>query len=301
MKISVITTFFNGNAFMPRYQQMMIANEEKLIEANQKSGSDYSMEVIIVNDSPKERVALHALYSMKKNWMVINNKENLGIHGSRIVGLNAASGDMVVFLDQDDELTDDALLTFLQMASHNENKIIVSNCNFQTKNETNLLYRTDYQKDRVGDLEVYLCVGTQIVSPGQCAVPKVLIPDVWREHPLKHNGADDYFLWLLLLGMGIGFCYVDMPLYTHVYTGENISNATEHTDTSVFEFIPYLKESKLLEKDEVDMLERMIHYKADFRKSGVVGKCVLSLKNLDIFVNNLIFKKRTKTPYGFNR
>lgn len=301
MKISVITTFYNGNSYMASYQKMMIANEEKLQQANQKSGSDYSMEVIIVNDSPKERVALHAIYASKKNWFVYNNESNLGIHGSRVKGLSYATGDYIVFLDQDDHLEDDALLTFLQMASHNEHKVIVSNCNFQTKNGTNLLYRTDYQKNRVGDYEVYLCVGTQIVSPGQCAVPRVLIPDVWKENILKHNGADDYFLWLLLLGMGIGFVYVDMPLYTHVYTGENISGATEQTDASVYEFIPYLRKCGFMEQDEVDLLERMMHYKADFRKGNLVTKCLLSLKNLDIFVNNLVFKKKSKTPYGFNR
>ena len=301
MKISVITTFYNGNAYMADYQKMMIANEEKLKEANAKSGSDYSMEVIIINDSPKERVALHAIYASKKNWFVYNNETNLGIHGSRVRGLSCATGDYIVFLDQDDRLSDDALLTFLQMASHNENKVIVSNCNFQTKTGTNLLYRTDYQKERVGSYDVYLCVGTQIVSPGQCAVPRVLIPDAWKNNILKSNGADDYFLWLLLLGMGIGFSYVDMPLYTHVYTGENISNATEQTDASIYEFLPYLRSSGLVGDDEVDLLERMIRYKAAFRKGNLFKKGILSIQNLDIFINNLIFKKKSKTPYGFNR
>lgn len=301
MKISVITTFYNGNAYMADYQKMMIANEEKLKEANAKSGSEYSMEVIIINDSPKERVALHAIYASKKNWFVYNNETNLGIHGSRVKGLSYASGDYIVFLDQDDQLSNDALLTFLQMATHNANKVIVSNCNFQTQNGTNLLYRTDYQKQRVGDYDVYLCVGTQIVSPGQCAIPKALIPDVWKENILHHNGADDYFLWILLLGMGIGFCYVDMPLYTHVYTGENISNATEQTDVSTYEFLPYLRSCGFVGSEEVDLLERMIRYKAAFRKGNLLKKGILSLQNLDIFVNNLIFKKKSKTPYGFNR
>lgn len=301
MKISVITTFYDGNKYMPEYQKMMIANEEKLVEANQKSGSDYSMEVIIVNDSPNVHVTLQALNASKKNWIVLNNEKNLGIHGSRVEGLKVATGDYIVFLDQDDRLSDDALLTFLQMASHSELKVIVSNCNFETKNGSNLLYRTDYQKKRVGQYDVYLCIGTQIVSPGQCAIPRVVIPDLWKEHILTHNGADDYFLWLLLLSIGIGFQYVDMPLYTHVYTGENISNETEKTDASVFEFIPYLRQSGFMQKDEADLLERMMHYKADFRKGNIVTKIVLSLKNFDIFVNNLIFKKRTKTPYGFNR
>ncbi|MCR4674034.1 MAG: glycosyltransferase family 2 protein [Lachnospiraceae bacterium] len=301
MKISVITTFYDGNKYMPAYQEMMVANEQKITEANQKSGSDYSMEVIIINDSPKIHVTLQALNASKKNWIVHSNERNLGIHGSRVEGLKIATGDYIVFLDQDDVLREDALLTFLQMASANEMKVIVSNCNFETKSGVNLLYRTDYQKQRVGSFDVYLCVGTQIVSPGQCAIPRIIIPDVWKENILKHNGADDYFLWLLLLGMGIGFSYVDMPLYTHVYTGENISETTAQTDRSVYEFIPYLRSSGFLQKEDVDLLERMMHYKAEFRKGNLVKKGILSLKNIDIFINNFIFKKKSKTPYGFNR
>ena len=128
-----------------------------------------------------------------------------------------------------------------------------------------------------------------------------MIPDVWKENIIKKNGADDYFLWLLLLAMGIGFYYVDIPLYTHVYTGENISGATEATDASFFEFLPYFASCGFVDEEDVKLVERMMRYKADFRKGSLVKKCFLSLKNMDIFVNNLIFKKKSKTPYGYNR
>ncbi len=302
MKISIIITFFHGNQFMPRLQDMMIANEEKLQEANKKNGSSFEMEVIYVNDSPGEHVALQALHAAtKKNWLVINNEKNLGIHGSRVEGLKVATGDYVVFLDQDDFLKEETALTFLQVGSNNPGKVLVSNCLFELSDKTNLLYRTDYQKQRVGSLDVYLTVGTQIVSPGQCAIPRKDIPEFWCTHVLKTNGADDYFLWLLLLGKGEEFYYVDLPLYTHAYTGENISGATTQTDASIYEFLPLLRESGFLGEEEVCTLERMIRYKADFRVSNLVKKGILSLKNLDLFVNNLIFKKKSETPYGFNR
>ena len=302
MKISIIITFFHGNQFMPRLQQMMIANENKLLEANQNTGSSYEMEVIFVNDSPGEHVAMQALYATsKKNWKVINNGQNLGIHGSRVEGLKAATGDYVIFLDQDDLLKDETVLTYLQVAANHPGEILVSNCLFELKDKTNLLYRTDYQKERVGSLNVYLTVGTQIVSPGQCAIPKDVIPEFWCSHILKINGADDYFLWLLLLGNGEKFTYVDLPLYTHAYTGENLSGATTQTDASIYEFLPLLRESGSLDEEEVATLERMIRYKAEFRVSNIAKKAILSLGNLDLFVNNLIFKKKSETPYGFNR
>ena len=163
------------------------------------------------------------------------------------------------------------------------------------------MYRTAYQKERVGDLQVYLCVGTQIVSPGQCVIRADAIPHEWKENLLSANGADDYFLWLLLLGKEMEFGYIDKPLYTHKYTGENISASTEKTDASVLEFLPLLQKSGAFEVEEISLLRRMITYKAAFRKGGAVTKILLSIKNFDIFFDNLIFKKRTKTPYGFNR
>ena len=302
MKISMIVTLFHGNRYIERLQQMMIANEEKLIESNQKNHSEFEMEVIFVNDSPDERVALSALYAAtKKNWLLINNEVNLGIHGARVEGLKRADGDYVLFLDQDDYLQDETALVFLTEAGRHPGRVLVSNCLFELKDRTNLLYRTDYQKERVGSLEVYLTVGTQIVSPGQCAIPKELIPKYWCDHLLKTNGADDYYLWLLMLGNGEKFYYVDKPLYTHAYTGENLSGATAQTDASIYEFLPLLRESGSLDEEEVATLERMIRYKAQFRVSNIAKKAILSLRNLDLFINNLIFKKKSETPYGFNR
>ena len=83
MKISVITPFYDGNAYMPHYQQMMIANEEQLLLYDRENGSDFSMEVILVNDSPGIVVAISALYKQKQNWRVVTNASNMGIHASR--------------------------------------------------------------------------------------------------------------------------------------------------------------------------------------------------------------------------
>ncbi|MCR4797872.1 MAG: glycosyltransferase [Lachnospiraceae bacterium] len=301
MKISVITPFFDGNAYLGKYLEMMLANEKKLSESNASCGTDYAMEVILVNDSPGVGVGIPALYRQKDNWHVIENERNMGIHASRVKGLQKATGEYVMFLDQDDYITDEAMLTFLQTAVAEGSDVIVSNAYFETPSVTNLLYRTDYQKERVGDLSTYLCVGTQIVSPGQCALRVDAIPAEWTQNTISQNGADDYFLWLLLLGRQRTFFYVDLPLYTHHYTGENLSGSTEQTDASVLEFLEPLRRSKALDKGEVDLLERMIRYKATFRKSGLFGKIFSSFVNMDLFFDNLLFKKRTKTPYGFNR
>ena len=301
MKISFITPFYDGNAYMGAYQEMMAKNEEKLKASNSVDGTDYHMEVIIVNDSPGIAVRMDGIYSGRENWHIIQNRKNMGIHASRVRGLEFASGDVVVFLDQDDKLRAGAAFEFIKAAEKHPYYVIVANGEFETKNERHTLYRTEAHKKLIGDLETYIKVGTQIISPGQCAIPRSVIPDFWRQHLLDKNGADDYFLWLLLLGQGIGFFYLDRNLYVHSFTGGNISADTEVTDESSYEFINMMQDADFLSHDEMEKLSRMLTYKADFRKSSLSGKLLLTLKNLDIFFTNLLYKLRTKTPYGYNR
>jgi hypothetical protein len=94
---------------------------------------------------------------------------------------------------------------------------------------------------------------------------------------------------------------VDEPLYTHTYTGRNLSEDTRTTDASIYEFLDYFREGQALGRADRQLLKRMISYKADFREANWGRKGILSLKNPDLFLANLIFKLRSGTPYGFNR
>ncbi len=301
MKITFITPFYEGNAYMKNYQEMMHKNEEKLKASNAVDGTDYHMEVILVNDSPGTAIRLDGIYSGRSNWRIITNKKNMGIHGSRVEGLKKATGDIIVFLDQDDLIKPEAAFEFLHAAKKNPYHVVVANGIFETRNAKHKLYRTDAHKKMIGKLDSYSKRVTQIISPGQCAIPRGVIPEFWCENLLRKNGADDYFLWLLLLGQGIAFDYLDRELYTHTYTGDNISADTEVTDESSYEFIDMMKSGSFLSEDELKKLIRMLTYKAEFRKSGLFGKLGLTFKNFDLFLANLIYKIRTKTPYGFNR
>ena len=301
MRISFITPFYEGNSYMPAYQAMMGKNEEKLKSSNSVDGTDLSMEVILVNDSPKTAIRLDGIYAGRENWHIVTNKTNSGIHASRVNGLSHATGDVVCFLDQDDKIKPEAAFEFLLCAGRHPYKVIVANGDFEIKGGKNRIYRTDAHKEMIGELPAYLKVGTQIISPGQCAIPRSVIPEFWCSHIMGKNGADDYFLWLLLLGQGIGFHYLDRNLYTHSFTGGNLSADTTVTDESTYEFIDLMEQGSFLSSDEIRTLKRMISYKADFRASGPVKKLGLTVKNIDLFSANLLYKMRTKTPYGFNR
>lgn len=69
---------------------------------------------------------------------------------------------------------------------------------------------------------------------------------LWAEKILKNNGADDYFLWLLMFITEKTFTYNNELLYKHVTTGVNTSNNFEQMTKSVLEVIDYLWKNKMI-------------------------------------------------------
>ena len=295
MKISVITPYYDGDKYMQDYVNCMEKNKEFL------AVSGHELEVILVNDSPWK--TLKAPENGGQYFKVLTNSTNLGIHYSRVSGLKAATGDYVMFLDQDDVLADDGLLRLLEAGLKNDEDIIIGNANLQQSDGSNLLwYRTPEHINLIWDLKTYLNVGIQIISPGQCLIKREAIPDFWKTRLVRVNGADDYYLWLLMMAEGKKHVFCGgAPVYNHKYTGENISADTTATDDSVYDFLELLSECKYFKQEDAFRLHEMITYKAQFRQSNLFGKLTCTIANLDIFFANVRFKKITKTEYGFNR
>lgn len=296
MKVSVITAFYKGNAYMADYKRMIRANQCHLEKGDE-------LEVLIINDSPEEHVVLPE-DGGDCNIFIYDQKQNGGIHAARVRGLSLCTGDYVIFLDQDDRLREDAVATFIATMKKYQtkaDKVLVSNAVMEQKDGEVFWYRTAYHKKLVGDYKTYLRVGNQIVSPGQCLIPKASIPSFWTTHICKKNGSDDYFLWILLLAQKTPFSFVDEPLYVHHYTAQNLSADAKKMDASSYEFITYLETERAIGEKDIALLRRTIRYKDAFRSGGIAKKLVLTLQNLDIFIPNFIFKMRSKTPYGFNR
>ena len=294
MRITVITPFYEGDKYMDAFVDSMLANESEL------SRKGHSLEVIIVNDSPWKK--LEAPESESNFLKVISNDENRGIHYSRVAGLKQATGDYIMFLDQDDVLASDALIKMLEAAISKSSSVLVCNAYLEQSDGSKLLwYRNAYHKSLIGDFTTYLRIGIQIISPGQCLIKKDIMPEFWQNHLVQKNGADDYYLWLLLLAKNTRFDYLDEALYVHKYTKSNLSKDTNITDASVYDFLDLLSECDYFKQEDIFTLHEMITYKNQFRASSIVGKVTCSLANLGLFLDNLKFKKKTGTGYGFNR
>ncbi len=310
MKISVITPFYRGNDYL----KDLGAN---LSMAVSFLDSEDALEWILVNDSPDtpvDETKITSLASERFSIRVLDNEINSGIHASRIRGLSASEGDWILFLDQDDAIAPEALMQWAYAVRKNGGAsdtlrkssgtpdAVVCNARLMQKDGSALLwFRTEEHKQLLNDFDTWISVGTQIISPGQVLIRKDAIPAAWTARVLQVNGSDDYYLWLLMLAEERHFAYLDAPLYTHRYTGSNLSEDTRRTDDSAYEFLQLLQENPAFPPKACRRLSEMIAYKAAFRAGGIGTKLWETAKHPGLFLANLRYKKVTKTGYGFNR
>lgn len=232
MKVDVIVPLYRGKKYIDSIIRM--------VENNSNNVKDTEVELIFVNDCPEEVISNDDIGSTLVRVHIIHNENNLGIHASRINGLLYADGDYIVFLDQDDRISD----TFIKsQLSHMMNAdVVVSNGFEQHEDYSKCLYKCSFMQWTVKCMWFYTKYGNRIISPGQCLIRRTSIPEKWIESPLVNNGSDDYMLWLLMLSRKRRFAINREYQYIHVYTSCNLSLDKEKMSKSVLEMVDYVKD-----------------------------------------------------------
>lgn len=276
MDISIITPVYKGNTYLNNYMKKV----SKACELKS------NVEVILVNDSPEIEIEFDK--SLIKNFeiRIINNKKNMGIHEARIVGLKNALGKYILFLDQDDEILENTLITQYKKITEEDGDMVLGNGFFEDKNGNHAIYKNNFSQNFASKKTPNILVRDFIVSPGQCLIKKRSISKYWIENKLSCNGTDDYLLWLLMFNENIKFVNNYEKIYIHKYTGENLSLNKEKMYSSQLNMLELLKENSNYSKKDFKLLSRTIKYKHDYKKSFIKE----TLKNLDIFIYNLFYK-----------
>ena len=136
--ISVITPFYRGNKYL---QQLFLVIQKNYMHLK-KEFPEANIELIIVNDSPYDIVEIPKI-KIDFSFKIIDHEINSGIQQARVTGLKACSGDYVLFLDQDDVLVDDALLSQVRVLIAHNAEMVICNAYMEKKDGTSyLLYRT---------------------------------------------------------------------------------------------------------------------------------------------------------------
>ena len=272
--ISIIVTLYHG--------QKYVVDIIDQVKENVKNLSGLCIELILYNDDPSEYISYdYENDSLNLLISIINSHTNLGIHGARVNGLKASSGDIVMFLDQDDIISPNYLLS--QLDSLGDGDVVVCKCIHNNK----IHYTDSYRLSEVVTADFMMNRWNSIVTPGQVIMRRRAIPDIWVERILTINGSDDYYLWLLFCGLGIEFKHNDTVLFEHTMSGENTSLDTNKMMDSEDEMISILLDCDIFDDNQKHALKnlrrslRRIHVKEleDYREAfycyslftGVIG------------------------------
>jgi hypothetical protein len=290
--ISVITPFYRGNKYMHSLADILESNAERI---------SATIQWLIINDSPDCPVDMTNItrnaYPLLETE-VIRLPENGGIHHARIEGLKRASGDFVLFIDQDDQISPDFLRIMSRLMTED---VDIAVCNAWLEQEDSSMFPAFLKKadlDDVRNLAIYIRVRNPIRSPGQCLIRRSSIPEAWLLHPMKKNGSDDLLLWILMLCRKAVFAVTPDCLYTHKYTGSNLSDSSAQIKTSSMEVVDVLQSTGALTSRQLKDLKLSVEWAA-LRSAG--QRPLFSLKFSRIIFTRISCKFRHLVSPRINR
>lgn len=290
MDISVIVPFYKGNQYMERIFCIM--------RKNAQSAPELELELLIINDSPDCPVVYDEAWVHGFTLRILPNPQNVGIHGSRINGIRAAKGKFVQLLDQDDLLTDGALLS--QYRAIGECDVSVANGYDESDTNRGLIYKSVAHQNMVAQERYYCTIGNLIVSPGHCLIRKDAFPELWMNRPIRRNGSDDLLLWMLMMAAGCTWKVNPECLYTHVNTGANVSADFMKMRDSSYEVLEILKENGLISEKRERQFVRRFEMREMYEGKGGTDKLKAMLRYPDLAADLMVMKLRglvgRKTP-----
>ncbi len=233
--------------------------------------------------------------------LFINNECNCGIHSSRVNGIKHATGDYILFLDQDDAISKDALIKLSGAVTDRDNPadMVIGNGvrRWTTDNSAGRSYRYKSLYKRKLALWaakkewIYIYGTDMIFSPGQCLVKKSAIPQYWMDNILKTNGCDDCYLWLLMLDNGCSIKTINSVIYCHVESENNYSNSYNAMNKSFMNMCELLAADGSYSNNKTSVLRRRYKLKTDIKTTkSTLKKFMHALKNPDIIIATFFYK-----------
>ncbi|MDD5853782.1 MAG: glycosyltransferase family 2 protein [Lachnospiraceae bacterium] len=290
--ISVITPFYNGNKYMKQLFSILEDNYKTL----KTDFPNSEMELVIVNDSPEIAVDLNFI-NVKFEYRVVTHECNLGIQQARVTGLDNCKGDYILFLDQDDELFENAIAKQFELLINENSDMVICNAYMESADgKRDLLYKKRTDFNRLHDLKFFLKSHNVIKSPGQCLIKKKMIPAEWKKYIMKKNGSDDLFLWILMFEKKCKITVNKEPLYIHKYTGENLSDSEEKMSISSLEIVDLLKKINYVPLNDIESLKKSREISLEFKTENLSEKMMTIFKNIDLFTY-LVFCKIKRMIY----
>lgn len=114
MKISIIVPVYNCEKYVSRCLDHLLSQTYQ------------DFEIICINDGSKDNsLGILKEYSHKDNRIIVLDQENKGIARTRNIGIQKASGNYIMFVDNDDYMDNDYLETYVKNALDGDYDIVI--------------------------------------------------------------------------------------------------------------------------------------------------------------------------------
>jgi len=201
MRVSVVIPCFKDSATLGRALDSVFA---------QSRPAD---EVIVVNDASPETSEIEAVLVAYPSVKYVVNAANLGLAATRNAGVHAASGEIVCFLDADDELHPQKIE--LQLSLYRPGRAV--SCSVERIGDERGIDRV---APYTGEVKHSVLADSSVLVRRNMLTGASLM--LSRELFLSLGGYDetlrsceDFDLWLRLLDAGVPAFNIDLPLYLY--------------------------------------------------------------------------------------
>lgn len=186
------------------------------------------LEVIVINDCSPETEALDTIMAAFPAVRYVKNDVNLGPSATRNRGIELATGDIVGFLDADDEYHPDKIAT--QMASIGPRNVVTCGTLLVSPDGSSKVSK--YGRSDAWSTSASKLVFRNTLNGAAMLAPKKLLMEVGLYEPALRAG-EDFDLYLRLLEAGAKVKNVGRPLYIYHKDEGGLSN---HRGVSAFEY-----------------------------------------------------------------
>jgi glycosyltransferase involved in cell wall biosynthesis len=236
IKISVIIPFYNRIDFVCQ----AIASVQQQTHEN--------IEIVLVNDGSTDSVfPLRNLMRQDERLRWVEAKENRGPSFARNLGIRAASGSYIAFLDSDDLFSEDKLL--YQLGWMEKNSCLISHTAYNRMDINNrFLERVALDGDNVAEFP-------RIIKVCQIATPTVMLKRDLVKDALfieRYRVGEDVCLWIKLASEH-KIRYINKPLTSVRYTKDSAANDKRSLDRGLINIAHYVINDESLSGCEAEI------------------------------------------------
>ncbi|ODV54867.1 MULTISPECIES: glycosyltransferase [Lysinibacillus] len=261
IKISAVIPTFNAELYIEKAIQSIL---KQTVHVN---------EIIIIDDGSVDQTCkvVRKIQNDEPN-IVLHTQKNTGASTARNNGIHVATGNWILFLDADDECSEDLVETYLAKINEATEDISAIYTAYYQINEHSQVISSQLRGKRLSGTEGFcdILIRNPIISPSGVLVNKKQLNEL-NGFNTQIKYVEDVDLWVRLLDRDYSIEYIDRPL-SFIRRHSNNTTSSMSTSHNAEKLImdqyglDYIKEklykrSYTMEKNSLDFALFLIRYK----------------------------------------